>query len=61
MFPMSLSPQFRAFATNLDSSMIPKNIHTALECSKWKTRVIKEMIAIEKNKTWEIYTLLKGH
>ena len=28
----SLSPQFRAFTTSLDSTMIPKNIHPALDC-----------------------------
>ena len=28
----NLPPQFRAFAASLDSTTIPKNIHTVLEC-----------------------------
>ncbi|KAA0033555.1 reverse transcriptase [Cucumis melo var. makuwa] len=31
-----ITPQFRAFAINLDSTTIPKNIHIAFECPKWK-------------------------
>ena len=61
MFPMSLSPQFKGFTANLDSTMIPKNIHIALECSEWKTIVMEEMRALQKNKTWQICTLPRGH
>ncbi|KAA0032653.1 Beta-galactosidase [Cucumis melo var. makuwa] len=43
--------QFRAFTVNLDSTTIPKNIHLALECPKWKTAIMEEMRALEKNKT----------
>ncbi|KAA0034891.1 reverse transcriptase [Cucumis melo var. makuwa] len=57
----NLSPQFRAFTTNLDSILILKNIHIALECPKWKTVVMKEMRDLEKNKTWELCALPKGH
>ena len=41
--------------------MIPKNIHIALECPEWKTAIVEEMKALEKNKIWEICTLPKGH
>ncbi|KAA0054971.1 Cysteine-rich RLK (receptor-like protein kinase) 8 [Cucumis melo var. makuwa] len=49
----SLSPQFRAFTANLDSTIISKNIYTALESPKWKNAVMEEMKAPEKNRTWE--------
>nr|ADN34014.1 reverse transcriptase [Cucumis melo subsp. melo] len=57
----NLSPQFRAFTTSLDSTTIPKNIHIALECFEWKNVVMEEMKALEKNNTWEICALPKGH
>ncbi|KAA0054884.1 Beta-galactosidase [Cucumis melo var. makuwa] len=57
----NLSPQFRAFTASLDSTIIPKNIYTALECPEWKNVVMEEMKALEKNRTWEICALPKGH
>ncbi|KAA0048249.1 reverse transcriptase [Cucumis melo var. makuwa] len=57
----NLSPQFRAFTTSLDSTIIPKNIYIALECPEWKNVVMEEMKAFEKNRTWEICALPKGH
>ncbi|KAA0048287.1 Cysteine-rich RLK (receptor-like protein kinase) 8 [Cucumis melo var. makuwa] len=47
--------------TSLDSNTIPKSIHLALECPKWKVAIMEEMKAPEKNKTWELCTLSKGH
>ena len=52
----NLSPQFRAFTTSLNSTVIPKDIHIALDCPEWKNVVMEEMRVHEKNKTWEIYT-----
>ncbi|KAA0035576.1 reverse transcriptase [Cucumis melo var. makuwa] len=46
---------------SLDSTTIPKNIYTALECPEWKNAVMEEIKALEKNRTWEIYALPKGH
>ncbi|TYK16799.1 reverse transcriptase [Cucumis melo var. makuwa] len=57
----NLSLQFRAFTASLDSTIIPKNIHIGLECPKWKNVVMEEMKALEKNNTWEICALPKGH
>ena len=57
----SLSLPFRGFTANLDSTVILKNIHTALECPEWKISVMEEMRALEKNKTCKICALLKGH
>ena len=56
----NLSPQFKTFTTNLDSTIIPKNIHSALECPRWKNVFMEEMKAFENNKTWEICALPKG-
>ncbi|KAA0025960.1 Cysteine-rich RLK (RECEPTOR-like protein kinase) 8 [Cucumis melo var. makuwa] len=36
-------------------------IYTALQCPKWKNVVMEEMKTLEKNRTWEICVLLKGH
>ncbi|KAA0043289.1 reverse transcriptase [Cucumis melo var. makuwa] len=47
----NLSSQFRAFTASLDCTTIPKNIHIALECPKWKNAVMEEMKALEKNNT----------
>ncbi|KAL0539558.1 hypothetical protein IC582_023774 [Cucumis melo] len=57
----NLSPQFRAFTASLDSTTIPINIYIALECHEWKNVVMEEIKALEKNNTWEICALPKGH
>ena len=59
MFSMIISPQFRDFTASLDSTVILKNIYTALECPKWKNVIMEEMKAPEKNRTWEICALPK--
>ncbi|KAA0050612.1 reverse transcriptase [Cucumis melo var. makuwa] len=53
--------EFKAFTASLDSTIILKNIYTALEYSEWKNAVMEEMKTLEKNKTWEICILPKGH
>ncbi|KAA0045027.1 Beta-galactosidase [Cucumis melo var. makuwa] len=50
-----------AFTASLDSTTIPKNIYIALECPEWKNAVMEDMKALEKNNTWEICALPKGH
>ena len=40
---------------------MPKSIHLALECSKWKFADMEEMRSLEKNKPWDLCTLSKGH
>ncbi|KAA0062437.1 putative mitochondrial protein [Cucumis melo var. makuwa] len=57
----NLSPQFRAFTASLHFTTIPKNIYIALEFPEWKNAVMEEMKALEKNNTWEICALPKGH
>ena len=36
---------------------IPKDIYDALQTPHWRTAVIEEINALEKNGTWEIVTL----
>ncbi|TYJ97386.1 Beta-galactosidase [Cucumis melo var. makuwa] len=50
--PMALRKCTRAFIANLNSTIIPKNIYTILECPEWKNTVMKEMKAL---------ALPKGH
>ncbi|KAA0056081.1 Cysteine-rich RLK (receptor-like protein kinase) 8 [Cucumis melo var. makuwa] len=41
--------EFRAFTASLDSTIISKNIYTALECTEWKKNVVmEEMKALER-------------
>ena len=46
---------------SFDSTIIPKNIHTTLECPEWKNAFMEEMKALEKIKTLEICALPKEH
>ena len=51
----------RAFTASLDTVTIPKNIHMAMDIPEGKTDVMEEMGALEKNDTWDLYVLPKGH
>ena len=53
MFPMIISIHSSTFTVSIDSTITPKNIHTVLECPKWKNAIMEEMKALEKNKTGE--------
>ncbi|TYK02020.1 reverse transcriptase [Cucumis melo var. makuwa] len=44
----NLSSQFRAFIASLDSTIILKNIYTALECPEWKNAVMEEMKVLKR-------------
>ncbi|TYK14395.1 Cysteine-rich RLK (RECEPTOR-like protein kinase) 8 [Cucumis melo var. makuwa] len=57
----SLDIPIALIKASLDSSIIPKNIYIALECPEWKNAVMEEMNALKKNRTWEIFSLPKGH
>ena len=65
-YPMStyvsydkLSPTFLAFTSQLYLVDIPKNVLEALRVPKWRKPIKKEMIALEKNQTWEVTGLPK--
>lgn len=45
---------------NLDNTQVPCNIREALRSLKWKSTVLEEIQALEKNETWEITDLPIG-
>ena len=48
-----LSQTAVAFNASLYSSAIPKNIEEALQEPKWKQAMDEEIMALQKNRTWE--------
>ena len=56
----ALSRTCHAFTTDLDRTIIPKDIHEARAIPEWNHAVMEEMNALEKNGTWEIVDLPKG-
>jgi hypothetical protein len=56
----SLSTGYRAFIASLQSVVIPTDWRAAKRDPKWHDAMLEEMAALEKNKTWEHVSLLKG-
>ena len=50
----NLSPCYKAFVSTLNDVQIAKDIQEALQQPEWKTIVLEEMRALEKNGTWVI-------
>lgn len=46
--------------TNLDKVKVPNYIYEALSIPEWRSAVMEEIRALEKNGTWEIVELPKG-
>ncbi|XP_038889224.1 uncharacterized protein LOC120079112 [Benincasa hispida] len=57
----NLVPEFKAFTTSLDTVMVPNDISVAMKKLEWRSAIMEEMRALEKNETWEQVTLPKGH
>ncbi|XP_073126194.1 uncharacterized protein [Henckelia pumila] len=55
-----LCPNHKAFTSNISHLFVPRNIQEALDDQNWKSAVLEEMNALEKNKTWDIVDLPKG-
>lgn len=55
-----LSPNYRAFISNLSSIEIPKNIEEAKIRPEWNKAIDEEIRALEKNGTWELSNRPKG-
>ena len=55
-----LSNSHRAFISALDEEQIPKNIEEAMKHPKWRSAVMEELRALEKNNTWDIVSLPNG-
>ena len=56
----NLSPSFCAFTRNLSRIDVPRTIEDALAVPEWKSVVLKEMQALEKNDTWSLVELPQG-
>ncbi|EOY19350.1 Uncharacterized protein TCM_044423 [Theobroma cacao] len=54
----NMSPTFFMFTSQLSCVEIPKIVQNTLKVSKWKMAILKEMRALEKNKTYEIAILI---
>ena len=55
-----LSSKFKAITESIDDEVVPKDIYCALQEEKWRKAVMEEMLALEKNGTWEIVDLPYG-
>ena len=55
----NLSPKFKAFTIRCCNNT--KEHIMVMESPKWKAAIMKEMGALEKNKTWDLCNLPKGH
>jgi len=50
---------YKAFLTNINSIPIPRTVSEALSHDSWKDDMKVEIVALEKNKTWELVKLPK--
>jgi hypothetical protein len=55
-----LSDSYIAFANHLSSVSTPDNLQNALGNPKWKSAMIEEMEALQKNSTWDLVELPEG-
>lgn len=49
-----LRGQFKSFVTNLSSVEIPKSVDEAMKKPEWRSAILEEIRALEKNKTWDV-------
>ncbi|XP_038887212.1 uncharacterized protein LOC120077401 [Benincasa hispida] len=50
---INLATEFKAFTTSLDTEMVPNDISVAMKKPEWRSTIMDEMRALEKNGTWE--------
>jgi hypothetical protein len=55
-----VSPVYRTFVTSLQTLSIPKDWKCAKQDPKWKDAMKEELLALQKNKTWELVHLPEG-
>ena len=56
----SVSPTYRTFIASLQAVPIPKDWRCAEQDPKWKDAIKEELLALQKNKTWELIHLAEG-
>ena len=54
-----ISPEYKTFLTELDSTSVPKTVNEALASKDWKRAMDEEMMALKKNGTWDLTPLPK--
>ena len=55
-----VSPAYRTFIASLQAVSIPKDWRCAKQDPKWENAIKEELLALQKNKTWELVHLPKG-
>lgn len=55
-----LSPTYKLFAMNVSNILVPANIQEALSIPEWRKAVQEELMALQKNGTWELTVLPEG-
>lgn len=56
----SVSPAYRTFITSLQTISISKDWRCAKQDPKWNDAMKEELLALQKNKTWELVHLPEG-
>jgi Reverse transcriptase (RNA-dependent DNA polymerase) len=56
----NISPVYGAFIASLDIISIPKCWQVTKDDPKWKSAMLEELEALDKNKTWELVSLPPG-
>jgi hypothetical protein len=56
----NVSPAYRTFIASLQAVPIPKDWKCAKQDPKWKDAMKEELLALQKNKTWELVDLPAG-
>ena len=56
---VKLSQTYSSYVAKITNLFIPRDIHEALNNPEWKTAVMKEIHALEKNGTWDLINCLK--
>jgi hypothetical protein len=57
----NLSQTHKAFLSNLHTIPISRNLSEALGNKTWEDAMKEEMVALEKNKIWEMVKLPRGN
>ena len=56
----NLAPERKALVNNIESIKVPTQVEEALKDPMWVRAMDEEMMALQKNKTWEVVELPNG-
>ena len=54
-----ISLEYKTFLIELDNTSVPKTVNEALASKDWKQAIDEEMMALKKNRTWDLTPLSK--